>query len=113
MKDKGDEIDVEKLGQDHFKLLASIERALVGEQPWFPASQAVKELERAGLILLKPDPELTERGWDLVGRIRRWKADFGERAFPVRSCTSCARIRYGTDAIDQRCVCKGIVQCDA
>jgi hypothetical protein len=104
---------VEDLGQKDWEMLVAIESALVGEKPWFPSNTHTDDLCAAGLITLDPDPKITERGWLLVAQIRRWKADFGERPFPVRSCTSCARLRYGTDAIDQRCVCKGIVQCDA
>ncbi len=103
---------IEDLGQDHWKMLAAIERALVGDQPWFPSGQDIKDLAKAGLLELTPDPIITERGWLIVHQIRRWKAEFGERPFPVRSCKSCARIRYGTEAVG-RCSCKGIAQCDA
>lgn len=105
MKQQDTHTPIEKFTQAHWNKLVELEEALVAQTlPLASAPALVADLVDAGLLEAStPSPKLTERGWEVVSRVRRWRAEHGVSPFVVSVCGSCSRVRYGELGV---CPCK-------
>lgn len=92
---------IEKFELAHWAMLIVLEEYLFSKKGKFDSTNSppyqdlvandfVREIDAA------PHFDLTDRGWEVVGKLRRWCAEKRPIAdFIISRCSECSRLRYG------------------
>ena len=94
-------ISVEQFDLSQWAMLFVVEEHLVAKKGPFESknSPPYQDLLINGFVQeidVPPHIALTDRGWEVAGKLRRWCADKRPIAeFIVSRCGECSRLRYG------------------